>query len=60
MPRLGRPAQVHRFPSNKPKSDAPRKAASAAPRISFRLQLAIELGLGMLVWLLWFGWHLTH
>ena len=59
-PRPGRPAQVYRFPSSKPESDVPATSAVAAPRLSFRMQLAIELGLGMLVWMLWFGWHLMH
>lgn len=52
--RDGMGARVYRFPS--------RGAASqdAPPASRFRLHLALELAIGLAVWLTWFLWHLAH
>jgi hypothetical protein len=35
-------------------------SAAAAPKSRFRAHLAVELAIGIILWLLWFTWRLLH
>jgi hypothetical protein len=51
-------ARLYRFPSRVPVI-LPR--ANAAKKSShFRIHLAVEITIGVMFWLIWFIWRLTH
>jgi hypothetical protein len=42
---------VYSFPTGK---------AVAEPSANLRVRVALEIGIGLMIWLVWFVWHLTH
>jgi hypothetical protein len=55
----GKGARLYRFPSRAqvilPCAEVSRKRPS-----HFRIHLAVEITIGMMFWLIWFIWRLTH
>jgi hypothetical protein len=59
----GKRARLYSFPVPPPVlQPQPQVAAPAehAPKSRFRLHLAVELGIGCFIWLLWYVWRLLH
>src|SRR5271165_4511740 len=52
-------ARLYRFPSPAPLPCQATKT-TVVSRNRFRFHLAIELAIGLVVWLLWFCWHVAH
>ena len=63
QPRSGARAQIYRFPARTPLSESElnhEHAAGGSMRSYFRLHLAMDAGIVLIVWMIWFGWHQLH
>lgn len=59
----GKRARLYPFPAPAAVAEPPVSAVEQPeplPRSRFRLHLAVELGVGLFLWLLWYAWHLLH
>jgi hypothetical protein len=59
----GRTARLYRFPSLPPLAAAaqkPQNVAPKAPERRFQLHLAVEVAIGLVVWLIWLLWRTFH
>jgi hypothetical protein len=60
QPRPGVRARVYRFPARTPLIEPELKARAAGGSSLgnyFRLHLPMDAAIGLVVWLLWYGWH---
>ncbi len=55
----GQNARLYRFPS-RAQVILPQPRMTVRPRTWFRTHLMLEIALGLIVWLLWFVWHLMN
>jgi hypothetical protein len=56
---IGRRARIYQFPPTT--AVAPAAALPKRRRLSnFRIHLAVELTVGLFLWLVWFVWHLMQ
>ena len=56
----GRRARLYRFPSRTEVAQAQVEATIQPPKSRFRMRLAIEVAIGLAVWLTWFLWQHLH
>jgi hypothetical protein len=57
--RAGRSARLYRFPSREQATLPCAPAARRRPS-ELRIHLAVEITIGLMFWLIWFIWRLTH
>lgn len=56
--RPGRTARIYRFPAGK--CIMPATPAAPARKSNLRTHLIVEVAIGLLLWLIWFIWHLLN
>lgn len=56
----GRSARLYRFPAGKCVMPVPPPPPVHSRKFKIRLHLMIELTIGLMLWLIWFIWRLTH